>query len=191
MRSGIISVQNGFECENMKPSDPASLQNLNDIVMPATTGWWPLASGWNVLAGLVLIFLCWFVYKSVRDWKANRYRRSALSELEVLSVGIQNPAGRSSSLRKIPALLKRTALAAYPRNEVAMLTGEDWFRFLNSTVKKPSFTENTFDTLNHIAYTTGDLHDINGATANALVDACRQWLKHHLALAGSKHSGES
>ena len=175
----------------MKSSDPASLQNLNDIVMPATTVWWPLASGWYVLAGLVLIFLCWFIYKSVSNWKANRHRRSALTELELLSEGIQNPAGRSSSLRKIPALLKRTALAAYPRNEVAMLTGDDWFQFLNSTVKKQLFTENTFNTLNHISYTTGDLNDINGEAANALVDACRRWLKHHLALAGSSHSGES
>jgi hypothetical protein len=191
MHSGIISGQNGFKCENMKSTDPASLQNLNDIVMPATTGWWPLASGWYVLAGLMLIFLCWFVYKSVKDWKANRYRRSALSELEALSEGIHSPAGRSSSLRKLPALLKRTALAAFPRNEVAMLTGNDWFQFLNSTVKKQSFTENTFNTLNHISYTTGDLNNINGETANALVDACRQWLKHHLALVGSKHTGES
>ena len=175
----------------MKSTDPASLQNLNDIVLPATVGWRPLAGGWYVLLGLALIFLSWFVYKSVRDWKANRYRRSALTELEVLSEGIQNPAGRSSSLRKIPALLKRTALAAYPRNEVAMLTGEDWFRFLNSTARKQSFTENTFNTLNHISYTTGDLDNINGEAANALVDACRQWLKHHLVLAGSKHTGES
>ena len=175
----------------MKSTDPASLQNLNDIVMPATTGWWPLASGWYVLAVLVLICLSWFAIKSVIEWKANRYRRSALTELEVLSEGIQNPPGRSSSLRKIPALLKRTALAAFPRNEVAMLTGEDWFRFLNSTIKKQSFTENTFNTLNHISYTTGDLDNINGEAANALVDACRRWLKHHLALAGSSHSGES
>jgi hypothetical protein len=159
--------------------------------MPVPTGWWPLASGWHVLAGLLLIFLCWFVYKSVTNWKANRYRRSALSELEALSEGIQNPAGRNSSLRKIPALLKRTALAVYPRNEVAMLTGEDWFQFLNSTVKKQPFTEHTFNTLNHISYTTGDLNDVNGEAANALLDACRQWLKHHLALAGSSHSGES
>ena len=175
----------------MKSSDPASLQNLNDIVMPATTGWWPLASGWYLLAGLVLIFLSWFAYKSVRDWKANRYRRSALCELDLLSQGMQNPAHRSSSLRRIPVLLKRTALAVYPRSKVAILTGEDWFRFLNSTVKKPSFTEKTFNTLNRISYTTGDLNDIDGEAANALVDACRKWLKHHLALAGSKHSGDS
>lgn len=175
----------------MNSTDPASLQNLNDIVMPTPVGWWPLADGWYVLAGLVFIFLCWFIYKSVKNWNANRYRRSALSELKLLSEGIQNQADRNSSLRKIPPLLKRTALAAYPRNEVAMLTGEDWFQFLNSTGKKQSFTENIFNTLNHISYSTGDLSDINNEAVNALVDACRQWLNHHLALSGSNNSGES
>jgi hypothetical protein len=173
----------------MNSTDPASLQNLNDIVLPATAGWWPLASGWYVLMALLLVFLAWFTYKSVRDWKANHYRRSALSELDTLSKDMQNPTGRSSSLRKIPILLKRTALAAYPRNEVARLTGEDWFQFLNSSVKKPSFTESTFNSLNQISYTTGDLNDINGETANALLEACRQWLKHHLALPGQEHGG--
>ena len=173
----------------MNSNDPASLQNLNDIVLPATAGWWPLASGWYVLAGLVVIFISWFAYRSLRDWKANGYRRSALSELGTLSEGIQNPTGRSSSLRKIPILLKRTALAAYPRSEVAQLTGENWFQFLNSTLKKPSFTESTFNTLNQISYTTGDLNDINGETANALLEACRQWLKHHLELPAPEHSG--
>ena len=175
----------------MKSTDPASLQNLNDIVMPASAGWWPLATGWYVLAVLALFFLCWITYRLVTDWKTNRYRRSALSELEVLSEDIQDPAVRGTSLRKIPILLKRTALAAYPRNEVANLTGEDWFRFLNSTVKKPSFTESTFNTLNQVSYTTGALNDIDSVSANALVNACRQWLKYHLASVESGHSRES
>jgi hypothetical protein len=175
----------------MKSNDPASLQNLNDIVLPATTGWWPLASGWYVLAGLILIFLAWLGYKAVRDWRANRYRRSALNELQMLSESIKNPANRDASLRKIPVLLKRTALSAYPRSEVAILTGKDWFQFLNSTINKPSFTESTFNTLNQISYTTGDLSDIKGEAANTLVDACSHWLKHHLALAGAERIGGS
>ena len=66
----------------MKSLDPASLQNLNDIVLPATVGWWPLATGWYFLFGLLLIALAWFGYRSLHRWMNNRYRRAALRELQ-------------------------------------------------------------------------------------------------------------
>jgi len=175
----------------MSTSNPASLNNLNDIVLPATVGWWPLASGWYVLAAVILILLSGLIFRSVRNWKANAYRRSALQELQSLTEIAGIRANRASSLRKLPALLKRTALSVYPREKVAGLTGEDWFQFLNSKVSKPSFSQHTFDTLNRLSYTTGDLNDVNDDAVKALFDACRSWFKHHKAEAGSKQPGSS
>jgi hypothetical protein len=163
----------------MKSSDPASLQNLNDIVLPATVGWWPLASGWYILFGLILITLTWFGYRSIRSWIYNRYRRAALNELQLLENRINNPDERDANLRQIPVLLKRTALSVYPRTEVASLSGKDWFQFLNSTVKKPSFSEATANTLNSVSYSTGELSDVNSQATAALINASRSWLKHH------------
>ncbi|MCP4048629.1 MAG: DUF4381 domain-containing protein [Gammaproteobacteria bacterium] len=175
----------------MTTTNPASLENLNDIVMPASVGWWPLADGWYVLAGIVFILLTWFIFKSVRNWKANAYRRSALLELRSLTENAENRADHGTGLRKLPALLKRTALSAYPRETVARLSGEDWLLFLNSKVKKPSFTQNTFDTLNQISYTTGDLSDVNDDAVSALVGACGSWIKHHLVDSGPRQPGGS
>ena len=42
-------------------NDPGSLQNLNDIVLPAPVPWWPLAPGWWVLIGLIPIVGFWWV----------------------------------------------------------------------------------------------------------------------------------
>jgi len=166
----------------MKSQDPASLQNLNDIVMPATISWWPLATGWYVLIGLMLIACAWLSYRSVNRWINNRYRRAALRELQVLEERIQHSGERDESLRQVPVLLKRTALSVYPRSQVASLSGKDWFHFLNSTVKKPSFTETTASTLNTISYSTGELRDVDSQASTALLIASRSWLKHHQPL---------
>jgi len=180
----------------MKSPDPASLQNLNDIVLPATVGWWPLAPGWYFLFGLLLTALAWFGYRTLYRWMNNRYRRTALLELQLLeerihATGERDAEARDANLRQIPILLKRTALSAYPRSQVASLSGKDWFHFLNSTVNNPSFTESTANTLSKISYSSGELSVIDSSATAALLNASRQWLKHHQPQAPPKGSRET
>jgi hypothetical protein len=163
----------------MKSPDPASLQNLNDIVLPAQAGWWPLAAGWYFLLGFALIVFAWFGYRSLRRWSNNRYRRASLDEFHRLATKLQNDARRADSLRQIPVLLKRTALSVYPREQVASLAGQDWHQFLNSKIKKPLFTGSTAETLDRISYSVGDLDEIMEPASTALLEATCHWLKHH------------
>ncbi len=174
----------------MNSPDPGSLQNLNDIVLPATVGWWPLAPGWYVLTGLLLIALAWFSYRSLQRWINNRYRRTALTELQLLAEGIQNTEKRNSSLRQLPVLLKRAALSAYPRKQVATLSGDDWYGFLNSQVNKPLFTGPVTGLLDNIAYSTGDLSAVDAQATTVLLDAIKHWLKHHQPANRSEDSKE-
>ena len=174
----------------MKSSDPASLQNLNDIVMPAASGWWPLANGWYFLIGLLLVTLAWFGYRSRKTWLSNRYRRAALQELQLLTEDVIGVENRMTGLRQLPVLLKRTALSAYPRNDVASLSGKNWRQFLNSTAKDPLFTEELFVTLDDLSYTRAELGDSDGRDVSALINASKQWIKHHQVPAPSKHGGE-
>jgi hypothetical protein len=175
----------------MKSTDPASLQNLNAIVLPAPVDWWPLANGWYVVFGVLLIAIGWIGYRSVQGWIANRYRRTALQKLQLLAENIRNEVNRDSSLRQIPILLKRTALSAYPREQVASLSGKDWFDFLNSSIRNPSFTESTFVTLDKISYSCGELGDIDTHSITALLNASKQWLKNHQAKTRPQDSGET
>lgn len=174
----------------MNSPDPASLQNLNDIVLPAAVGWWPWATGWYVLSGLLLIALAWLGYRSLRRWIDNRYRRAALRELQSLAEGMHDPEERDAKLRQIPILLKRTALAVYPRSQVASLSGKDWFRFLNSTVKNPLFNQSTASILNKISYSCGELNAIDPDATTALLNASRHWLKKHRAASRDKDARE-
>jgi len=175
----------------MNSTDPASLQNLNDIVLPTPVDWWPLANGWYVVFGIVLIAIGWVGYRLVQDWKSNRYRRAALQELQLLTKGIQSEVDRDSSLRQVPILLKRTALSAYPREQVASLSGKDWFGFLNASVRNPTFTESTFATLDTISYSRGELGEIDKTAITALLNASKQWLKHHQSKTRSEVSKET
>jgi len=163
----------------MNSQDPASLQNLNDIVLPVDVGWWPLASGWYYLGSLLLIALAWFVYRTIRNWNENRYRRTALHQLKLLASDIKDTDRRDAGLRQLPVLLKRTALSVYPRSQLASLTGKNWLDFLNSKVSKASFNESTAALLDKLSYSVGDLDTVDSKTAEALLRSCRHWLEHH------------
>ncbi len=173
----------------MKSLDPASLQNLNDIVLPVPVAWWPLAIGWYFLSGLVLIVLAWLVYRLLQRWVNNRYRRAALRQLQLLAERIQSTQERDANLGQIPILLKRAALCAYPRRRVAFLTGKDWVDFLNSRVKNPLFTQSTAGTLTKISYATGESRAVDAQAATALINASRQWLNQHQPLDRSQDGG--
>ena len=111
--------------------DPASLENLHDIVEPVSVSfWWPLAPGWWVLLSLVFVGLLIGGIRSIRTYQKNAYRRLALRELDSLPT----PHG-------LPILLKRVALAVYPREQVAGLSGDRWIAFLNHEVRKASMQQ--------------------------------------------------
>jgi len=105
-----------------------NLANLNDIVLPPPVSWWPLAPGWYVLAAALLCITAYTVWRVHRRWLSNRYRAEALSELHALPLKTMDPAAATIQLM---TLLKRTALVAYPRQQVASLCGERWWIFLD------------------------------------------------------------
>lgn len=103
-------------------SDPASLDRLRDIVELAPVSWWPLAPGWWMLLIVVTVGGTMLGWQAWRRWTGNAYRRAALAEL-----------GAATKLEDVSILLKRTALHAFPRSEIAQLSGDAWCRWLAET----------------------------------------------------------
>jgi Domain of unknown function (DUF4381) len=99
----------------------APLDRLHDFSQPAPPAWTPQTIGWYVVFAIVGLLVVWLVVHAIRRWFANRYRRAALHKLALLP-----PA-------QFSALLKSTALAVWPRDRVASLTGVAWLEFLNRT----------------------------------------------------------
>jgi len=147
------------------PEDAASLQNLRDIVVPEPPPLWPPAPGvWIllviVLAVVVALFLWWW-----RARQQNAYRRAGLALL-----------GGARTSRDINIILKRVALAAWPRSEVAPLYGDDWTAFLDSSCSRTRFSS------------LGKIHD--GAEPTRDVQRlARTWIRHHRAPSETRASG--
>ena len=90
---------------------------------PLPVSMWPQTVGWLWL-GLALLILVGGAIWRVRAWRhATAYRRAALVALAQAG---NDPAAISDVLR-------RTALAGFPRAEVAGLYGDDWLAFLDRT----------------------------------------------------------
>ena len=142
------------------PQDPASLQNLRDIAVPEPPPLWPPAPGVWVL----LIVLAAVVAALVVFWRRRRadnaYRRAGLSLL-----------GDARTTRDVNIVLKRVALAVFPRPEVAPLHGDEWAAFLDGSC--PSARFSPFGDLEDDATATGELRAL-----------ARTWIRRHRAPAG-------
>ena len=136
-------------------SEPYSLSNLRDIVVPDPPPFWPPAPEvWIVLAIVtaVVLIVCWRLH-AVR--KGNAYRRAGLALL-----------GDAGTVHDVSVVLKRVALAVFPREQVAPLYGTDWVSFLHSTCARSS--------LSQIAAT-----DSSVKASQALVELAGFWIRHH------------
>ena len=110
---------------------PISLVDLIDRLVeppvPEPVSLAPQTAGWWVLGVLLLSALAYGLWRFWLHWRENAHRRAALGELA--------RTGNDPTL--IATVLRRAALAAYPRREVAGLAGRDWVDFLRTTGRFP------------------------------------------------------
>lgn len=115
------------------------LVQLRDIHLPDPVGWWPPAVGWWLLLIAVLGLGALVSHLLRRYLRRNRYRKEARQELQRLT---ENRAVYSTGemLEQISRLLRRVAIQASGRTEVASLVGESWLQFLDSRGATDQFT---------------------------------------------------
>jgi hypothetical protein len=140
-----------------------SRQAMHDLLLPPPVPLWPATPAWYALLAIVLALMLWLVWRGWRTWRRNAYRRAALGELDAA----QAPA-------EVAAILKRTALAAWPRADVASLSGGDWADFLRRTAPRARLTDQAARGLAALAYAPAD--------TQAQEDA-RHWIRYHDARA--------
>ena len=148
--------------------DPADLSRLSDIVVPSPVPWWPLAPGWWILGAALLAFMAILVVVAANRYRSDAYRRAALAQLASIGT-VTDPASAAA----VSAVLKRVALVAYPRTEVASLTGSMWSAFLDRAAATTDFTSGPAAGLGRAAL-GGPVGD--GA---AIVAAARRWVRQH------------
>ncbi len=157
------------------------MQGLHEIFLPDPVSWLPQTAGWFALLGLVLLALAWWGYGRLRHFMANRYRRLALAELTAIERDLGVPGRRTEVLVKVPVLLKRTALSAFPRTEVAGLSGEGWLAFLDHTMGGREFSEGPGCLLRELAYLPApSVEQLSEERVSDLLRVARHWIEGHL-----------
>jgi len=157
----------------------ATLQKLADITTPAPVSWVPQTWGWAVVAAVVLATALWFAVRLRKRQLANRYRREALAELTLLEARLADSAHRASALAAIPPLLKRVALAAWPRPEVASLSGEAWVAFLRRHAGRTAFPDPAAHLLADEYRALLPAETMSEVEARAFSTAVRRWIVEH------------
>lgn len=160
-------------------TDATSLDRLHDIIVAPPVPWWPPASGWYWVLGLMVVMLLAALITGLIRWQHNRYRREALAELARYEMALQNAELRSPALLSLAELLKRTAVTAFPREDVAALTGPKWFEFLDHTASGSRFRDAHGATLENAIYDPRTADSLDPQKLHSVVEAIRHWIKFH------------
>lgn len=134
-----------------------SLDNLRDIVLPNPPPLWPPAPEvWLLIAIIVLAaIILFYQWRQVRQ--RNAYRRAGLALLDGVS-----------TVHDVSVILKRVALAVFPREQVASLYGEEWADFLKQTYASRDFS---------MIVQAGPDEPASGK----VIRLAAAWIRHHLA----------
>ena len=151
---------------------PELMELMHGLEMPELVSWLPGTNGWWVLvvwlAGVGAVVLRQIILFRRR----NEYRRQA--EKELVMIGEQADENPLMAAERIASLVKRTALAAYPRRRVAALYGADWAAFLRETSRDDPAVTAAADLLASGAYSSS-------ADGRAMVEPALRWIKVHRA----------
>lgn len=149
------------------------LGQLRDIHLPSPVSWWPPAPGWWLLAAGVTVLAALVFYLLYRR-RQDRWRRTALAQWQRLHEDWRGGAiDAAGAARELSVLLRRVALARFPRVQVAALTGEEWLAFLDAAVPGEAlFSRGPGRALLEAPYAARAEVD-----TDALFEVCGRWLR--------------
>lgn len=149
-----------------------ALGDFVELVAPAAISWWPQTVGWWWLGAALGVLASRRGWQALRRWYRNRYRREAAARL----LRLAGSAEGSVAVADINRLLKLAALAAYSRERVARLSGQEWVDFLNRQCAAPPFAPEQGRLLALAAYTGGKTDAPGG---RQLLAASLAWVREH------------
>ncbi|MGX9416391.1 DUF4381 domain-containing protein [Vibrio sp. RC27] len=144
----------------------SNLLQLNPLHLPPSPSWWPIAWGWLSLIGSAIVALLLLIFLFRMRQKKLAPKKAALR--------IFSKSKETMTASEAMEIVRQAALSYFPRDEMAKLTGHDWYAFLDSYVSTPLFTQN--ETLWQKAlYQKAPNGDVN-----QLVDDCQDWVRRAL-----------
>ena len=156
------------------------LDELKDIHLPTAVSWWPPAPGWWIVT-IVVTFACVITCIKIHRYLTSPVR-AASRELTRIRRDFRTHRDVHALATALSIFLRRCGLAAYPRVDVAGLSGRAWLEFLDRTGATLAFTDGPGEALVSAPYQASV--DIEAETLLTTVEA---WT--HAALSADKSVG--
>jgi Domain of unknown function (DUF4381) len=154
--------------------DPVA--GLIDIPLPPQVGLWPQTWEARVAVVLIAVAVITATWRLVQYRRRNRYRREALAELDRMRHA--EPLAQPELPARLSVLVRRTALAAFPREKVASLAGPAWLSFLDRSYQGREFSDGVGRLLVSGPYQRTAPGE---AELDALFALVRRWIRRHHA----------
>jgi len=149
---------------------PELFDLMHGLQLPEPVSLMPQTRGWGTVLVVLGAVLALSGLRFLRWRRRNRYRREALDSLSRLEERLQDDAPGGAAA--VAALVKQTALTAWPRSSVAPLYGEAWARFLVATAGDDPVVARGAPLLARAAYEPG-------LCAAQLIEPARRWIRCH------------
>ncbi len=153
------------------PNAPDPLQELRDVHLPDPISWWPPAFGWWMIVAALLVLVGLVIW--VRAYRQRtRPRRLALAQLQEVKQQYATHADEQLTMTRLSDLLRRVAIAVFPRSHVAGLSGRSWLQFLDQTGHTTQFSDGPGQCL-----ITGPYQSHGSASAAELIPLIERWIQ--------------
>ena len=150
------------------------LKDLAETLPPETISWLPQTLGWQLLFIAFVFFIMFKAYQAYKQYQRNAYRREALEWLAHCQ-----KTNDIKLYKLLPALLRKTALAAFLRTEVTQLSGSAWENWLDSHCQQSNFSTLCPNLLHQIAFMPDKSSTIQTQQYQVLMAQIALWIKHH------------
>jgi uncharacterized protein DUF4381 len=157
-----------------QPVQADPLAGLIDIPLPPPVSLLPQTWELRISLAALLALAVLVVWHFIRRYRANRYRREALSELDQICAASDR--APHQTMDRLSVLVRRTALDAFPRETIAPLGGTAWLAFLDRSYGGREFSNGVGHWLADAPYrpTSPDRGELQ-----PLADLVRRWIKVH------------
>ena len=137
------------------------LTGLKGLHYPVAPDFWPLAWGWYVILGGILLLVLIIIYKRTSSPLA--YATREMKKIQ--------KSASEKQLKLLSQLLKRVAMAHYGREAIAPLSENAWQEFLLASA--PGIL--TKEEANQLAYAI--YNPTPKAPSKKLFSACQKWIQ--------------
>ncbi len=153
--------------------DPADLP-LRDIHLPEAIGWWPPATGWMVLAIVIVVSAGFAVFLYRRRLKTTA-EHAAISELDAIVAALRIDGNGHVCAQALSRLARRVSLL-YGGPETAAAVGDAWLDTIRKLSGSGSLSVPVTEVLLVAPYSPSSAERVAIEDYRAAAEVLRRWI---------------